>query len=117
MEPPDLPDRQSREYRVESSRKKYFASRLGRNSFIDSVVPFPQEGRLAIVTDVGYGMRWTRQRQAQSLRGRMMLTRTAKSCGPGAPTLALRFAGLFLRSDGGKRARSPGRSRRKPLKP
>jgi hypothetical protein len=34
-------------------------------------------------------MRWTRQRQAQSLRGRMMLQRTAKSCGSGAPTLAL----------------------------
>ena len=64
-----MPDRQSREYRVESSRKKYFASRLGRNSFIDSVVPFPQEGRLAIVTDVGYGMRWTRQRQARRSDG------------------------------------------------
>jgi hypothetical protein len=36
--------------------------------------------------------------------------RTAKSCGPGAPTLAL----SFLRSDGGKKARSPGRARRKP---
>jgi hypothetical protein len=52
--------------------------------------PGPQEGRIAIVTDVGQGMRWTLQRQAQSLRGRMMLRRTAKSCGPGAPMQALR---------------------------
>src|SRR6266566_6596479 len=94
--------------------RKIIASRFGRNRFIDSVVPFPQEGRLAIVTDVGCGMRWTQSAEAQSLRGRAALMRTAKSCGPGAPTLALRFAGLFLRSDGGKRARSPGRSRRKP---
>src|SRR6266567_4842019 len=89
MEPPDLPDRQSREYRVQPSRKKYFASRLGRNRFIDSVVPAHQEGRIAIVTDVGLGMRWTQGVEAQSLRGRATLLRTAKSCGPGAPTLAL----------------------------
>ena len=44
--------------------------------------------------------------------GRATLTRTAKSCGPGAPTLALSFRGSNIReSDGGKRARSPGRAR------
>jgi hypothetical protein len=42
-------------------------------------------------------------------RSGMRWTRTAKSCGPGTPTLALRFAGLVSRNDGGKRARSPGR--------
>jgi len=26
-------------------------------------IPFPIEGRFAIVTDVGFGMRWTRQRR------------------------------------------------------
>jgi hypothetical protein len=31
--------------------------------------------------------------QARNARRRMMLSRTAKSCGPGAPMLALRFAG------------------------
>ena len=56
-----------------------------------------------------------------------MLSRTAKSCGPDAPTLASSFAEAcrpnrvrtFLnpRDDGGKRARSPGRARHKPLKP
>src|ERR1700688_4145392 len=45
----------------------------------------------------------------------MMLMRTAKSCGPDAPTLASSFAGFVPRDDGGKRARSPGRARNKPL--
>src|SRR6195256_4929480 len=56
-----------------------------------------------------------------------MLLRTAKSCGPDAPTLASssRKASRPYRArtsqisadDGGKRARSPGRARNKPLKP
>ena len=51
-------------------------------------------------------------------RGRTAMLRTAKSCGPDAPTLASssREAKL-LWGDGGKQARSPGRARRKPLKP
>src|SRR5712675_613159 len=86
-------------------------------------------------------MRWTRQRQARNVvagrvgerpvsdhqaSGREMLQRTAKSCGPDAPTLASslrsRVGPTGLRQnisagDGGKTARSPGRARRKPLKP
>src|ERR1700682_1957108 len=54
---------------------------------------------------------------ARIARGRMMLMRTAKSCGPDAPTLASSFAGFVPRDDGGKKARSPGRARSKPLKP
>src|SRR3981189_591605 len=55
-----------------------------------------------------------------------MLQRTAKSCGHAAPTLASslrsRVGPTGLRQDisaddGGKTARSPGRARRKPLKP
>src|SRR6267142_4917039 len=55
-----------------------------------------------------------------------MLLRTAKSCGPDAPTLASSLrscvgpTGLrqdISAGDGGKQARSPGRARRKPLKP
>jgi hypothetical protein len=43
-------------------------------------------------------------------------SRTAKSCGPGAPTLALSSRRRLKRlaSDGGKKARSPGRARSKP---
>ena len=56
-----------------------------------------------------------------------MLQRTAKSCGPDAPTLASSSRMLCrpnrvqmqckFANDGGKRARSPRRARRKPLKP
>ena len=55
------------------------------------------------------------------------MLRTEKSCGPDAPTLASSLRrrvpaqpGQTCRqsaSDGGKQARSPGRARRKPLKP
>jgi hypothetical protein len=43
--------------------------------------------------------------------------RTAKTCGPDAPTLASSFAEATPRGDGGKQARSPGRARNKLLKP
>jgi hypothetical protein len=46
-------------------------------------------GRITIVTNVEHGMRWTRQVSAQSLRGRLKLTRTAKAYGPGLATLRL----------------------------
>src|SRR6266852_3133729 len=85
-------------------------------------------------------MRWTRQRFAREvIAGRVerpvsdqqhaderRLLRTAKSCGPDAPTLASSLrrhvgpTGLrqpISADDGGKQARSPGRARRKPLKP
>src|SRR3982074_1496537 len=55
------------------------------------------------------------------------MLRTGKSCGPDAPTLASSSRMLcrpyrartqrWFAGDGGKRARSPGRARRKPLKP
>jgi hypothetical protein len=45
------------------------------------------------------------------------LMRTAKSCGPDAPTLASSSRKATFAGDGGKKARSPGRARRKPLKP
>src|SRR6266436_4231821 len=50
--------------RVKPRNKKYSAFALGQISARTSAVPCPQEGRFAIVTDVGCGMRWTRQRQA-----------------------------------------------------
>jgi len=113
---------------------------VGRNISMSLVIPSHTEGRFAIVTDVGCGMRWTRQRFAREgiagrverlvsdhrVCGREMLPRTAKSCGPDAPTLVSSSrscvgpTGLrqnLSADDGGKRARSPGRARRKPLKP
>src|SRR6266852_3256802 len=70
---------------------------------------------------------WRKACERSTAGGREMLQRTAKSCGPDAPTLASssrrqvgptgRGQSLNPLSDGGKRARSPGRARRKPLKP
>jgi hypothetical protein len=55
MTPTDLPDGQFFDFAVQSHPQKYFVSQFGRNSFIDSAIPFPQEGRFAVVTDVGAG--------------------------------------------------------------
>src|SRR5450631_2948642 len=68
------------------------------------------------------------QGEAIRERSRAALVRTEKSCGSGAPTLALRFETVSRgaqpgveaqgqRADGGKTARSPGRARRKLLRP
>src|SRR6266576_3652530 len=58
---------------------------LNPKSDRSSAQPVPQEGRFPIVTDVGSGMRWTRELRKTNAS----VTRTAKSCGSGAPTLAL----------------------------
>jgi hypothetical protein len=50
-------------------------------------------------------------------RGRTMLARTAKSCGPDASTPASSLWWATSASDGDKKARSPGRARNKLLKP
>jgi hypothetical protein len=55
----DLPVGQFCKTSVQPFSQKYFASRFGRHSITDSTVPPSQEGRIAIVTDVGRGMRWT----------------------------------------------------------
>jgi hypothetical protein len=79
--------------------------------------PVPTRGALR-----GRHERWERDAMdaaasgARIARGRMMLRRTAKSCGPDAPTLVSSWRDFPL-NDGGKKARSPGRARRKPLKP
>jgi hypothetical protein len=70
----------------------------------------PPEGRFAIVTARWRGLRWTLRRQAGFPAGRKRLRRTAKSCGPGAATLALP-AGACSRTTGARKAASPGRAR------
>jgi hypothetical protein len=47
---------------VQSSLQKYFVSPVGQIISTNSRHPTPPEGRIAIVTDVGVRMRWTRQR-------------------------------------------------------
>jgi hypothetical protein len=57
--------RQIRHGLVQCSRQKYSASPLPQITLTTPAIPRPQEGRIAIVTDVGCGMRWTRQRRAR----------------------------------------------------
>jgi hypothetical protein len=102
-------------------RRQHALRHTPDTSHIDAVPP-PHEGRFAIVTNVGSGMRWTRQHQLTSdvagvRRSRVVLT-PRRWCqggggdvGPNGPDTPL-SAG-----DGDKKARSPGRVRRKPLKP
>jgi hypothetical protein len=76
-----------------------------------------------VVTDVGCRMRWTRRHARRSV----LESRTAKPCGPDAPTLASSWrrcrritqvmSPAHRVDDGGNKARSPGRARSKPLKP
>jgi hypothetical protein len=74
--------------------------------------PASQEGRFAVVTDVGCGMRWTQAAPltkacACGRRSRVVLT----------PRRWRQVGAEDGAGDGGKQARSPGRARRKPLKP
>ena len=56
------------------SVREFLSSPLAKNkslpetpkSNLQFAHPVPQEGRFAVVTNVGYGMRWTRQRRARN---------------------------------------------------
>jgi hypothetical protein len=66
-----LPDGQISDF-LSSPARKNFPLQLPTKSAASNGVPFPQEGRFAVVTDVGCGMRWTR---------RMLLTRAPDADG------------------------------------
>ena len=81
--------------RVKAWSQKHFPFAVGQISASTSAVPAREEGRIAIVTDVGHGMRWTRQRRARKAFAgrdeprerrrrdrRKALKRTVKPCGP-----------------------------------
>jgi hypothetical protein len=61
----DLPVGRFVDRAVQPPLQKYFASVVGRNISMSPAIPSHTEGRFAIVTDVGHGMRWTRQRLAR----------------------------------------------------
>jgi hypothetical protein len=86
---------------VQSSLQRYFGFRAPQNTSRTFAIPTPQEGRIMIVTYVGDGCGGRGSvLRAMGLQGgfrpvsdhqaswREMLQRTAKSCGPDAPTLA-----------------------------
>jgi hypothetical protein len=60
-----LPDGQISDLAVQPHLQKYFASPVGQIISTNSRHPTPPEGRIAIVTDVGVRMRWTRQHFAR----------------------------------------------------
>ena len=83
------------------------------NQHHPSCIPPHQEGRIAIVTDVERGMRWT-----QRCRETSDAEADGKDVWSWRPDAGAKFLrSKLLRDDGGKRARSPGRARYKPLKP
>jgi len=58
---------------VQSCLKKYFCFRTPQITSRTFRIPSHTEGRFAIVTDVGHGMRWTRQRFAcHGIAGRVL---------------------------------------------
>ena len=93
------------------------------------VLSRPCKRDVRVVTDVGFGMRWTRERAGRAALFRLRQnsdgpvpgsshgfgerrSRTAKSCGPGAPRLALRLPGsMSPTTDGDNKVWSPGRAR------
>ena len=83
--PPILPDGQISEWSVQPRfqniqpcLKKYIACAVGQITNINSAVSCPQRGALANVTNVGHGMRWTRQRQVcMAIAGRVSRERSS----------------------------------------
>jgi hypothetical protein len=109
------PDGQITANRVQPIREKCSACAQSQITSIARRILSRRRGARAIATVVGTG----RDGHFDVVR-RTTLKRTAKSCGPDAPTLAFKFAKTRvprLADDGGKKARSPRRARRKPLKP
>ena len=89
--------------------RKIFRFAFGANHLHVRRCPVPHRGALRNVTNA--------ERDAVDADGaedEQRRMRTAKSCGPDAPTLASSRRGVIRAGDGGKQARSPGRARRKP---
>jgi hypothetical protein len=94
---------------VQPFSQKYSGSLQTQITCISIAIPAHTEGRFAIVTDVGCGMRWTRVApKARALicgrRSRVVLT----------PRRWRQVGERNFIDDGGKKARSPGRARNKP---
>jgi hypothetical protein len=87
------------------------------NQFYIAPVPAHTKGAFRDRHERRAGMRWTRKHESANFARTNGLTRTAKPCGPDAPTLASSWRRKSSAGDGGKKARSPGRARRKPLTP
>ena len=98
---------------VQPFLKKYFAFSESQIRCMSYPVPQPPEGRIAIVTDVGCGMRWTRL-----LRRTNAASADGKAVWSWHPDAGVKSFGR--RSREATEANKPGtprRARNKPLKP
>jgi hypothetical protein len=84
-----------------------------------TVLSHPTEGRIAIVTDAGWDAvdAGCVRRAGHTVRGRMALICGRLSRVVLTPRRWRQVSRSNSRDDGGKKARSPGRARNKPLKP
>jgi len=78
---------------------------------ISYAIPSRHEGRIAIVMTRGVGCGGRSGLQRGFGHADEQFGRTAKSYGPGIPTLMLRRRWWWSAGHGGKKARSPGRVR------
>src|SRR5207302_8980151 len=112
---PDCPTGKSRICAMRKLPVVLLCRRLPRlprraNQWLPSARPaLDKEGRFAVVTNVGCGMRWTLWRRADERRQGGRRRRVVL-----APRRWCQVGGSNSADDGGKRARSPGRARRKP---
>src|SRR3954453_1711556 len=106
----DLPDRRSGETPVQSRLQKYISSLFSQIKSITRAVSSHQ-GALAIVTNAG----------RDAVDADVLLTNST-GCGRRSrvvltPRCWRQVGGKYPAGDGDNKARSPGRARRKPLKP
>jgi hypothetical protein len=101
-----LPDELISRNRVNPSPKKYFALSEPQITGMVAAVPRPLEGRFAVVTDVGV-------RDAMDVLDRETSDpgRTAKSRGPGLPTLRSSWRMTSPAATVAKKPGTPGRAR------
>jgi hypothetical protein len=103
---------------VQTCREKYIASGIPQISCFIRPVPFLR-GAYRDRHERGAGLRWTRSAVRNPLRGRAALLADGEAVWSWRPDAGAKLAKTLTRlaGDGGKRARSPGRARSKPLKP
>src|SRR6185437_1262150 len=105
--------RPSGDLAVQPPSQKYSSSLFTQITCISHPIPAHTEGRFAIVTNVGQGC----DGRGCATDERVTL-RTAKSCGPDASMVGVKFSrSKLLGGDGDNKARSPGRVRGRPLTP
>ena len=109
---PGHDEKRKSDLHVQPHFQKYSHSLPAQITCISPAIPSRTEGRFAIVTDVGHGMRWTwaahlTRALIRGRRSRVVLT----------PRRWRQVDRSHSVGDGGKQARSPGRARNKLLKP